>query len=88
MTYLIYIDHPGGFNDYEYLPGDIDGDDVVSRKLGIKVKFICNSYAKISKGDIYEVPFKNLEDVTVFILKCDYNLVDRDKVEKYKNRKK
>ena len=83
MPYSVYIDvveHP------PFQPGDKDVEVLMSRVLGINVKFICNSYARISKGDIYEIPFENSEDVTVFVLKCEYDLVDRDKVEQYKNR--
>jgi len=88
MAYSVFIDFPDDLNSYEFFPGEKYGADVVSRLLGIKVEFVCNHYARISDGDIYEVPFENLEDVTAFILKCKYNLVHRDKIEEYKNRKK
>jgi len=67
--YSIFIDHPAGMGDYEFLPGEKYGADVVSRKIGTKAIFVCNSVAKISKGDIYEVTFDNPEDVTAFFIK-------------------
>lgn len=86
--YSVFIDHPGSLGSYDFLPGDKTGEDVVSRKFGVKVKFICNSAARISAGDIYEIPFDNPEDVTAFILKCEYNLIDKDKIRDYQNRKR
>lgn len=87
MTYAVYIDHPDGLGDYEFVPGDKYGEDVVSRKLGMKVDFICNSYGKISKGDVYRIYFDNPEDVTAFILKCEYPIINNEKIEAYNNRK-
>jgi hypothetical protein len=88
MTYSVYIDHPDSIDSYEFLPGEKYGEDVVSRKIGVRVNFVCNSLAKMSKGDIYEVPFDNPEDVTAFVLKYDFELIDKDNIEKYRNRKR
>jgi hypothetical protein len=88
MTYTIYIDHPNSIDSYKFFPGERCGDDVVSRELGIKSTFVCNSYARISKGDIYEILFNTPEDATAFVLKCEYDLVDKDKIEKLRNSKK
>lgn len=85
MSYSVYIDHPDDLGAYTFLPGELRGDDVVSRVVGIRVTFICNALAKISKGDLYEVPFDNPEDAMAFILRCKFNLVDRETVEQYKN---
>ncbi len=86
MKHYLFIDHPAGLEDYEFLSGEHSGADVVSRKLGIGVKFVCNSYAKMSKGDIYEVPFDRAEDVTAFLLKNRYELIPSDKIEKYRQK--
>ena len=83
MTYSIYIDvlkHP------PFQHGDKNVDDLMSRVLGINAKFICNSYARISNGDIYELSFENIEDATAFVLKNEYDLVDKEKVEYYKKK--
>jgi hypothetical protein len=85
MAYSVYIDvdkHP------PFISGDEYGTDIITRQFGIKVYFICNSLAKISKGDIYEVPFENPEDAIVFILKNPYSTIDKNKVEKYKEESK
>jgi hypothetical protein len=81
--YPVYIDHPHGLDDYTFLPGEKTGDDVVSRKLGLRVKFVCNSHAKISCGDIYEILFDNEEDALAFILRCEYSLIDKSKIKEY-----
>lgn len=84
MTYSVFIDHPDGLGDYEYLSGEHTGEDIVSRKVGIRVKFVCNSAASISKGDIYEVPFELPEDVTAFVLKNTYPLIDPILITQYR----
>ena len=88
MTHSIYIDHPDGLGSYPFWPVDKTGADVVARKLGFPVKFVCNAYAKISDGDVYEVFLENPEDATAFVLKGkyrEYKLVDKEKVEKYRS---
>lgn len=86
--YPVYIDHPDSLESYVFHPGDATGEDVVARKLGLKATFVCNAYAKISKGDIYEILLDNPEDVTAFILRCDYDLISPDKIREYRNRKR
>jgi hypothetical protein len=54
MTHFVYIDYPDSPGSYDFRTGEHYGDDVVSRKIGTKAKFVCNACAKISKGDIYE----------------------------------
>lgn len=84
MTYSIYIDYPSGRDSYEFITGEKYGSDVVSRKLGLSVKFVCNSIAKLSAGDVYEIVFEQEEDMTAFILKSKYTILDRHKIEEYK----
>lgn len=88
MKHTIYIDHPDDPGAYDCLPGEMTGDAVVSRKLGVKAKFVCNSYAKISKGDVYGIVFSNAEDATAFVLGCKLPLVDSIKVNRYLYRHK
>lgn len=85
MTYSVYIDYP--YDDYTYLPGEKKGDDVVSRKTGARVKFVCNPIAKISKGDVYEVFLDSPEDATSFILSCEYKLISEDAIKRYRQKK-
>ena len=86
--YTIYIDHPATLDSYHFIPGDKTGEDVVSRILGMKATFVCNTFAKISKGDVYEIQFENHEDATAFILKSECKLVDKNKVEEYQRSRK
>ena len=87
MTYSIYIDHPDDLGSYTFLPADKTGSDVVSRKLGIKVNFVCNSFARLSRGDVYEVPFENEMDATAFVLRGEYIILDKTRIEAYKKKK-
>jgi hypothetical protein len=88
MTYSVYIDHPDHIDAYDFCSNEYHINHVVSRKLGVKVEFVCNSYAKISNGDVFEVFFDNPEDATAFVLKCNYAIIDKHKVEQYKNKDK
>jgi hypothetical protein len=86
MKNSIYIDYPDTLNSYVFRPGDKTGTDVVTRLLGVKVQFVCNSYAKLSRGDIYEVPIKDPEEATMLVLKHGLILLDNDTIENYKNK--
>jgi len=78
----VYIDHVHT-TDEKFLSGEKFGEDIVSRMIGIKVKFICNAFARISKGDIYEVPFDNEEDATAFVLKNKYRLIPKETIDEF-----
>lgn len=86
MKYPVYIDYPDDQGSYDFLPGERYGDDVVSRKLGTKATFVCNALAKISKGDAYEILLDSPEDVSAFILKCEYALIGKDKIQQYRRK--
>jgi hypothetical protein len=85
MTHFVYIDYPDSPGSYDFRTGEHYSDDVVSRKIGTKAKFVCNACAKISKGDIYELWFDDPADATVFVLKCEYELIDKSTIEKYRS---
>lgn len=82
--YSLFIDHPDALFSYKFLPGEKTGEDVVTRVLGIKATFVCNAFAKISKGDIYELHFDSAEDAIVFALKSQFPFVDKDKIDSYR----
>ena len=86
--YSLFIDHSAALGAYKFQPGDKTGEDVVSRILGIKATFVCNSYGNISKGDVYELHFDNAEDAVVFALKSQFVFVERYKIDSYRNRKR
>jgi hypothetical protein len=88
MTHSVYIDYPDHPGSYDFREDEHYGADVVSRKLGTKAVFVCNAYAKISNGDIYEVLFEDPEDATAFVLKCEYDLIDKSKIDEYRNKDK
>ena len=84
--HTFYIDIPHGFK-YDHSNGD--GDVTVARQLGVPiVEFICNSVAKISDGDVYEVTVKDEQDETFLILKYGFRTIDRSVVEEYRARKR
>lgn len=86
MTVSVYIDHPAYLGAYKYLPGEKTANEVVSRILGVRAKFLCNSIAQISKGDVYELLFDSHEDATIFVLKTKYTILNKTIVEEYKKR--
>jgi hypothetical protein len=82
---VIYVDMT---ERYDFQAGEYRCEDVMRRKIAFplkSVRFVCNAYANISKGDVYEVEFESLEDELVFLLKENFGLVDKLVVERYKN---
>jgi hypothetical protein len=83
--YSVYIDHPYNWADYKIYPGAKTGSELVSLKFGVNAEFICNSYGNKSKGDVYQLLFDDSEDVTAFLLKCEYKIIPNSIVEKFKS---
>lgn len=48
------------------------------------VKFVCNSGGGFSRGDVYELAFDTPEDVTLYLVKNKFELIEVDKVDRYK----
>ena len=85
MTNAIYIDVPAdGTYQYDWSLGP-NAHTVVRKQENINgsVKFICNRIAKMSNGDIYELIFNDPRELTVFLLKSKFKLVNSNIVQKY-----
>lgn len=82
--YSLFIDHPDEIGAYGFLAGEKTAEEVVTRRLGVKAVFVCNAFAKISKGDIFELLFDSDEDATAFVIKAPFGFIDKDKIDKYR----
>ena len=82
MNHIFYIDVP---NDYKYVyrDGDRYGPDVLTREYGVPIRFICNSLAKISDGDVHAVIVNNVGEELFFLLKNDFKKVNTQVVQNY-----
>jgi hypothetical protein len=86
VTDVIYID--AGYYDYDFKL-DKHCADVIRIKEGIdgKVTFICNSAAKFSVGDVYQIAFNHPQDegdMLFFKLKYPHlQIIDREKAVAY-----
>lgn len=53
------------------------------------VKFICNSYARVSSGDLYEITLFEEDDIISFILRTEFIPARNiDEIEKYRSKNK
>lgn len=51
-------------------------EEVVRHEFDLKTcDFICNSMAKVSSGDLYEVTLQDHEDIAVFYLRTGVKLI-------------
>jgi hypothetical protein len=82
MSYVFYVDVPNTYQ-YDYVPGDMTGPDVLTRELGVQITFICNSVAKISEGDVHAVTVESEKDELFFLLKSGFKKMDTQVVETY-----
>jgi hypothetical protein len=89
MTNYVYIDVPHEFElDWELIPlaqrpALHAAEHVMTVVTGYPTKFIRNSGAKLSQGDVYKVSFKKQEDETFFILKTPFKIVNKQVVDDY-----
>lgn len=87
--HYIYIDVPHEFElDWDLVPYSQQEDlhpaeHVMTVVTGHPTKFIRNSFAKLSGGDLYRVSFKNEKDQLFFILKTPFKIVNKHLVDDF-----
>jgi hypothetical protein len=88
--HTFYIDIPDNYErDWSNGAHWAEPDSVLARQLGVKtIEFVCNSIAKISDGDAYEVTVDGEYDETILILKHGFRKLDSAVVEAYKERRR
>ena len=83
----IYIDVPSNlFTGYQYnwtLSKKAEEVLQMQENIDAVVKFVCNNIYKVSDGDVYSLTFSTPEDVTLYLVKNKFALVDEDKVIRY-----
>lgn len=86
MSNVIYIDVPSDYNYNYSLSGKCAEALQSEQNIQGAVTFICNSVAKISNGDVYQVTFDNLlgeDDKLLFIIKHGFPILESAKAEEY-----
>jgi hypothetical protein len=81
----VYVDVPSNlYTGYQYnFKLHKDCSEVLRMQEGIdgKVKFVCNSAGGFSDGDVYELTFETPEDVTLYLVKNKFELIDKEIVD-------
>jgi hypothetical protein len=84
----IYIDVPSNFyTGYKYdwrLSRKAEEVLRIQEEIAGDVKFVCNNVTGISNGDVYALTFETPEDLTYYLVKNKFDLIDKDKVDRYK----
>ena len=76
-----YFGVPFGY-EYDWSLGGKYGHNVLSRMIGKKVTFICNTET-YKYGDTYAIDIEDDEDIIMFRLKYGFDEVQTDIVENY-----
>jgi phosphorylcholine metabolism protein LicD len=79
--HTFYINVP---SDYKYDWSISSSPAVVlSIEHGAYIEFICNSWAKISEGDVYKVKVNSVKDELFFLLKTGFKKIKTEVVNEY-----
>ena len=54
----------------------------------VKIKFICNSYANLSVGDVHQIDVENESDEIFFLLKTGFLKIDAQEIEEFISKKR
>ena len=83
----IYVDVPAGIlTGYQYnfkLHKDCQEILRIQEDINGEVKFVCNSAGGFSKGDVYSITFETPEDLTYYLVKNKFELIDKEIVAAY-----
>ena len=82
VKHRFYVDLAGDYQ-YNWDSPDDTSTMVLSREFGYEFRFVCNSYAKISKGDVYQVVVDSPKDELFFFIKTGFEKIDSKIVEEY-----
>lgn len=79
--HIFYIEVP---NNYKYDWSIAKSPtDILRVETGALVEFICNSHARISEGDVYQVGVDSEKDEVFFILKTGFSKMKTEVVTEY-----
>lgn len=79
--HIFYVDVPG---DYEYdWSISTHPTEILRFETGALIEFVCNSHARISEGDVYQVGVDTEKDELFFLLKTGFTKMKTEVVAEY-----
>ena len=79
--HIFYVEVP---SDYKYdWSVSSSPTEVLRVKTGTLVEFVCNSHARISDGDVYQVGVDSDKDELFFLLKTGFSKMKTEVVQEY-----
>ncbi len=79
--HIFYVDVP---SDYKY-DWSISSSptEILRVETGTLIEFVCNSHARISDGDVYQVGVETEKDELFFLLKTGFSKMKTEVVKEY-----
>jgi hypothetical protein len=69
--HIFYVDVPTGYK-YDWSVSS-SPTEILRVKTGALIEFVCNSHARISEGDVYQVGVETEKDELFFLLKTGFS---------------
>lgn len=79
--HIFYISVPSGYK-YDWSVSS-SPTEVLRIKTGTLIEFVCNSHARISEGDVYQVGVESDKDELFFLLKTGFSKMKTEVVQEY-----
>ncbi len=79
--HIFYVSVP---SDYKYdWSVSSSPTEVLRIKTGTLIEFVCNSHARLSEGDVYQVGVDSEKDELFFLLKTGFSKMKTEVVQEY-----
>jgi hypothetical protein len=79
--HIFYVDVPTGYK-YDWSVSS-SPTEVLRIETGALIEFVCNSHARISDGDVYQVGVETEKDELFFLLKTGFSKMKTEVVAEY-----
>jgi len=79
--HIFYVSVPSGYK-YDWSVSS-SPTEVLRIKTGALIEFVCNTHARISEGDVYQVGVESDKDELFFILKTGFSKMKTEVVQEY-----
>jgi hypothetical protein len=79
--HIFYIEVPNGYK-YDWSISS-SPTEVLRVETGTLIEFVCNSHARISDGDVYQVGVDTEKDELFFLLKTGFSKMKTEVVTEY-----
>lgn len=79
--HIFYVEVPSWYN-YDWSISS-SPTEILRVETGALIEFVCNSHARISEGDVYQVGVETDKDELFFLLKTGFSKMKTEVVKEY-----